>query len=239
MEKLYDNLKNKFDNYRFENTVENEKDLIDSLDEFVSELKFDSIIDTNKYRNNVLILISENFLPDNYNQFKILMYQFFNKKIENPIMITARQIKLDLEKDYSERDYSNCEWEAKLNLVETFGRFWNRNSFLMISDVYNNIFKDFPRTGILQYLDYGLNQEYIKGLNDSFSYILGKTSYLENAEKSLCDKLDNHELYRLKYCEPEVYSNMLFEEIENLYLLDNTIADIEDNLENNPFDVDF
>ena len=81
MEKLYDDLKNKFDNYRFENTVENEKDLIDSLDEFVSELKFDSIIDTNKYRNNVLILISENFLPDNYNQFKILMYQFFNKKL--------------------------------------------------------------------------------------------------------------------------------------------------------------
>lgn len=87
MQKLYEDLINKVDKYKRDGSIEDEKVLIESLDNFVSAKSFDSIVDSNDYRNKVLILLNEYLydslmnLPDDYRQFEILLHQFFNKKL--------------------------------------------------------------------------------------------------------------------------------------------------------------
>ena len=43
-----------------------------------------------------------------------------------------------------------------------------------------------------------------------------KSTYLEEAEDSLSDKLDIQQIYQLKYFEPEVYAEILSDEIDFL-----------------------
>lgn len=219
MQKLYEDLINKVDKYKRDGSIEDEKVLIESLDNFVSAKSFDSIVDSNDYRNKVLILLNEYLydslmnLPDDYRQFEILLHQFFNKKIINPIEYLSPKIKADLERDDDDREHSVDEWESILDYASELGVFWGGHSELSIGEIYNNIFESFPRTNFLKYLDYGLNTQHLKDLDKSLDYTLETAIYVEYAEDSLLNKFDVQQIHQLQYFEPEVYSKMLSDEL--------------------------
>ena len=219
MQKLYEDLISKVDKYKREDNIESENALIESLDNFVSAKSFKSIVDSNDYRNKVLILLNEDLydslmnLPDNYRQFEILLHQFFNKKIINPIKYLSLQIKSDLERDDEDREHSTDEWESMLEYASKLSVFWDRHSELSIGEIYNNIFESLPRMNFLKYLDYGLNPQHLKDLDKSLGDTLETAAYIEDAEASLSDKLDIQQIYQLKYFEPHVYAEMLSDEL--------------------------
>ena len=222
MQKQYEDLRNKADKYYREFEITDENLFIESLDTFVNAKAFDSIIEANDYRNKVLIVLNEDLygslinLPDNYNQFEILLHQFFSKKISNPIKLLASQIDSDLEQNDEDREHSADEWESMLDYASKLGAFWDGHSELSIGEIYNNIYESFPRTNLLRHLNYGLNPQHLKDLDESLADTLEKTAYLEDAEDSLVEMTDIQQLYQLKYFEPEIYAEMLSDEIDCL-----------------------
>ena len=221
MQKLYEDLKKKVEEYKCEENIDNENALIESLDTFVNAKSFDSIIDSNKYRNKVLILLNEDLydslmnLPDNYIQFEILLHQFFNKRIINPIKYLSPKIKVDLERDDDDenREHTVEEWDSMLVYANKLAIFWDGEYELSVSEIYNNVFKSFPRLNFLKYLDYRLNPQYLKDLDESLGDTLESSSYIEDAEDYLLNKFDIQQIYQLKYFEPNVYDKMLSDEI--------------------------
>ena len=155
-------------------------------------------------------------LPENYKQFEILLYQFFNKKISNPLKFISSQIGADLERNEEDREHSADEWESMLEYASKLGVFWDGHSELSIGEIYNNIYESFPRTNLLRHLNYGLNPQHLKDLDESLADTLEKLPYLEDAEDSLTEISDVEQLYPLKYFEPNVYAEMLSDEIEFL-----------------------
>ena len=222
MQKLYEDLRNKFDNYYSEESIEAENTLIESLDNFVNAKVFDSIVEANDYRNKVFIVLNEDLngslinLPENYKQFEILLHQFFNKKISNPLKFISSQIGADLERNEEDREHSLDEWESMLDYADELNTFWDGQIEMSVAEIYANIFKIFPRTNLLRHLDYGLNPQHLKDLEESLADTLEKTSYLEDAEYSLLENNEIQYLYQLKYFEPDVYAEILSDEIEFL-----------------------
>ena len=222
MQKLYEDLRDKLDKYYNEDSFDNENALIESLDKFVSAKEFDSIVEANEYRNKVLILLNEGLtgtlmnLPDTYKQFEILSHQFFNKRIDNPIRYLGHQIAEDLDKDETDRERTDDEWESLLEFSKRLAVFWDSESELDVAKIYSNIFEYYPRTDILKNLNYGLNPQHLKDLDESLADTLERSSHLEDAEESLLDKFDIQQIYQLKYFEPEVYAEMLSDEIDFL-----------------------
>ena len=222
MQKLYEDLRNKADKYYREFEITDENLFIESLDTFVNAKAFDSIVEANDYRNKVLIVLNEDLygslinLPENYNQFEILLHKFFNKKISNPIKILVSEIDLDLKRNDEDRVHSADEWDSMLEYASKLGAFWDGHSELSIGEIYNNIYESFPRTNLLRHLNYGLNPQHLKDLDESLVDTLEKLRYLEDAEGSLTEISDVEQLYQLKYFEPNVYAEMLSDEIEFL-----------------------
>lgn len=222
MQKQYEDLRNKADKYYREFEITDENLFIESLDTFVNAKAFDSIVEANDYRNKVLIVLNEALygslinLPDNYKQFEILLHQFFNKKISNPLKFISSQIGADLERNEEDREHSADEWESMLEYASKLGAFWDGHSELSIGEIYNNIYESFPRTNLLRHLNYGLNPQHLKDLDESLADTLEKLPYLEDAEDSLTEISDVEQLYQLKYFEPNVYAEMLSDEIEFL-----------------------
>lgn len=222
MQKLYEDLRNKADKYYREFEITDENLFIESLDTFVNAKAFDSIVEANDYRNKVLIVLNEDLygslinLPENYNQFEILLHQFFNKKISNPIKFLVSEIDLDLKRNDEDREHSADEWDSMLEYASKLGAFWDGHSELSIGEIYNNIYESFPRTNLLRHLNYGLNPQHLKDLDESLVDTLEKLRYLEDAEGSLTEISDVEQLYQLKYFEPNVYAEMLSDEIEFL-----------------------
>lgn len=222
MQKQYEDLRNKADKYYREFEIIDENLFIESLDNFVNAKAFDSIVEANAYRNKVLIVLNEDLygslmnLPENYKQFEILLHQFFNKKISNPLKFISSQIGADLERNEEDREHSADEWESMLEYASKLGAFWDGHSELSIGEIYNNIYESFPRTNLLRHLNYGLNPQHLKDLEESLADTLEKTSYLEDAENSLTEINDIQQLYQLKYFEPDVYAEMLSDEIDFL-----------------------
>ena len=68
----------------------------------------------------------------------------------------------------------------------------------------------------MRHLNYGLNPQHLKDLDESLADTLEKLPYLEDAEDSLTEISDVEQLYQLKYFEPNVYAEMLSDEIEFL-----------------------
>lgn len=222
MQKLYEDLRNKADKYYREFEITDENLFIESLDTFVNAKAFDSIVEANDYRNKVLIVLNEDLygslinLPENYIQFEILLHQFFNKKISNPIKFLVSEIDLDLKRNDEDREHSADEWDSMLEYASKLGAFWDGHSELSIGEIYNNIYESFPRTNLLRHLNYGLNPQHLKDLDESLVDTLEKLRYLEDAEGSLTEISDVEQLYQLKYFEPNVYAEMLSDEIEFL-----------------------
>lgn len=222
MQKQYEDLRNKADKYYREFEIIDENLFIESLDNFVNAKAFDSIVEANAYRNKVLIVLNEDLygslmnLPENYKQFEILLHQFFNKKISNPLKFISSQIGADLERNEEDREHSADEWESMLEYASKLGVFWDGHSELSIGEIYNNIYESFPRTNLLRHLNYGLNSQHLKDLDESLADTLEKLPYLEDAEDSLTEISDVEQLYQLKYFEPNVYAEMLSDEIEFL-----------------------
>lgn len=222
MQKQYEDLRNKLSNYYDDDSFDNENALIEALDNYVSAKEFDSIVETNEYRNKVLIILNEDLtgtlidLPDTYKQFEILLHQFFNKKINNPIQYLGHQIAEDLNKDENDRERTDDEWESLLEFSKRLAVFWDSESELTVDKIYANIFEYYPRTDILKHLNYGLNPQHLKDLEESLANTLEKSAHIEDAEDSLLDKFDIQQIYQLKYFEPEVYAEMLDDELEFL-----------------------
>lgn len=241
MQKQYEDLRNKADKYYREFEITDENLFIESLDTFVNAKAFDSIVEANDYRNKVLIVLNEALygslinLPDNYKQFEILLHQFFNKKISNPLKFISSQIGADLERNEEDREHSADEWESMLEYASKLGAFWDGHSELSIGEIYNNIYESFPRTNLLRHLNYGLNPQHLKDLDESLADTLEKLPYLEDAEDSLTEISDVEQLYQLKYFEPNVYAEMLSDEIEFLQTgiepVDIVIVDDEESQE--------
>ena len=103
-----------------------------------------------------------------------------------------------------------------LDYASKLGAFWDGHSELSIGEIYNNIYESFPRTNLLRHLNYGLNPQHLKDLDESLADTLEKTAYLEDAEDSLVEMTDIQQLYQLKYFEPEIYAEMLSDEIDCL-----------------------
>ena len=222
MQKLYADLRDKADKYYREFEITDENLFIESLDNFVNAKAFDSIVEANAYRNKVLIVLNEDLygslmnLPENYKQFEILLYQFFNKKISNPLKFISSQIGADLERNEEDREHSVDEWESMLEYASKLGAFWDGHSELSIGEIYNKIYESFPRINLLKHLDYGLNPQHLKDLDESLADTLEKLPYLEDAKDSLLENNEIQYLYQLKYFEPDVYAEMLSDEIEFL-----------------------
>lgn len=241
MQKLYADLRDKADKYYREFEIIDENLFIESLDNFVNAKAFDSIVEANAYRNKVLIVLNEDLygslmnLPENYKQFEILLHQFFNKKISNPLKFISSQIGADLERNEEDREHSADEWESMLEYASKLGAFWDGHSELSIGEIYNNIYESFPRTNLLRHLNYGLNPQHLKDLDESLADTLEKLPYLEDAEDSLTEISDVEQLYQLKYFEPNVYAEMLSDEIEFLQTgiepVDIVIVDDEESQE--------
>lgn len=195
--------------------------MIEALDNYVSAKEFDSIFETNEYRNKVLIILNEDLtgtlidLLDTYKQFEILLHQFFDKKISNPVKFIVNQLDIDLKRN-DDREYSADEWKFMLDYADELNTFWDGQIEMSVAEIYDNIFKIFPRTNLLRHLDYGLNPQHLKDLEESLADTLEKTSYLEDAEDSLTEINDIQYLYQLKYFEPDVYAEMLSDEIDFL-----------------------
>lgn len=222
MQKLYEDLISKVGKYKREGGNGNENSFIESLENFVNAKSFDSIVEANDYRNKVLIILNEYLygslmnLPNNYKQFEILLHQFFNKNISNPIKLLVSQIDADLERNDEDREHSVDEWQSILDYSYKLGTFWDGQSELSVGELYNNIFESFPRTNLLRHLNYGLNPQHLKDLDESLADTLEKTAYLEDAEDSLTEISDIQQIYQLKYFEPDVYAEMLSDEIDFL-----------------------
>ncbi len=222
MQKLYADLRDKVDKYYREFEITDENLFIESLDNFVNAKAFDSIVEINAYRNKVLIVLNEDLygslmnLPENYKQFEILLHQFFDKKISNPLKFIVNQLDIDLKRNDKDREHSADEWESMLDYADELNTFWDGQIEMSVAEIYDNIFKIFPRTNLLRHLDYGLNPQHLKDLEESLADTLEKTSYLEDAEDSLLENNEIQYLYQLKYFEPDVYAEMLSDEIELL-----------------------
>lgn len=222
MQKQYEELRNKLSNYYDDDSFDNENALIEALDNYVSAKEFDSIFETNEYRNKVLIILNEDLtgtlidLLDTYKQFEILLHQFFDKKISNPVKFIVNQLDIDLKRNDDDREYSADEWKSMLDYADELNTFWDGQIEMSVAEIYDNIFKIFPRTNLLRHLDYGLNPQHLKDLEESLADTLEKTSYLEDAEDSLTEINDIQYLYQLKYFEPDVYAEMLSNEIDFL-----------------------
>lgn len=222
MQKLYADLRDKADKYYREFEITDENLFIESLDNFVNAKAFDSIVEANVYRNKVLIVLNEDLygslmnLPENYKQFEILLHQFFDKKISNPVKFIVNQLDIDLKRNDDDREHSSDEWESMLDYADELNTFWDGQIEMSVAEIYDNIFKIFPRTNLLRHLDYGLNPQHLKDLEESLADTLEKTSYLEDAENSLTEINDIQQLYQLKYFEPDVYAEMLSDEIDFL-----------------------
>lgn len=222
MQKQYEELRNKLSNYYDDDSFDNENALIEALDNYVSAKEFDSIFETNEYRNKVLIILNEDLtgtlidLLDTYKQFEILLHQFFDKKISNPVKFIVDQLDIDLKRNDDDREHSADEWKSMLDYADELNTFWDGQIEMSVAEIYDNIFKIFPRTNLLRHLDYGLNPQHLKDLEESLADTLEKTSYLEDAEDSLTEINDIQYLYQLKYFEPDVYAEMLSDEIDFL-----------------------
>lgn len=222
MQKQYEELRNKLSNYYDDDSFDNENALIEALDNYVSAKEFDSIFETNEYRNKVLIILNEDLtgtlidLLDTYKQFEILLHQFFDKKISNPVKFIVNQLDIDLKRNDDDREHSADEWKSMLDYADELNTFWDGQIEMSVAEIYDNIFKIFPRTNLLRHLDYGLNPQHLKDLEESLADTLEKTSYLEDAEDSLTEINDIQYLYQLKYFEPDVYAEMLSDEIDFL-----------------------
>ena len=145
-----------------------------------------------------------------------MLHQFFDKKISNPVKFIVNQLDIDLKRNNDDREHSSDEWESMLDYADELNTFWDGQIEMSVSEIYDNIFKIFPRTNLLRHLDYGLNPQHLKDLEESLADTLEKTSYLEDAENSLTEINDIQQLYQLKYFEPDVYAEMLSDEIEFL-----------------------
>ena len=126
-------------------------------------------------------------------------------KIENIVLMNG------------DREHSADEWESMLDYADELNTFWDGQIEMSVAEIYANIFKIFPRTNLLRHLDYGLNPQHLKDLEESLADTLEKTSYLEDAEDSLLENNEIQYLYQLKYFEPDVYAEMLSDEIELLH----------------------
>lgn len=232
MKKLYEDLQGKVLSYTENTSMENESKLIDSLDNLINELfytiqnpgvsYFEKKVNANKYRNIALVIINDFvngdllYFPENFEQFDILVYQFSNRTLVNPIHTLGSQMKLDLDKPQEERDYDNDEWELMLDYSSKLATYWDGHEISNIGDIYGQLYEDFPRTGVLKYWNYGLIPQSLVDLRQSFENKLTKSTYLEDAEDSLIDKTDVEYLIHLKYYEPEVYNEMILDEVDAL-----------------------
>ena len=232
MKKLYEDLQGKVLSYTENTSMENESRLIDSLDNLINELfytiqnpgvsYFEKKVNANKYRNIALVIIDDFvngdllYFPENFEQFDILVYQFSNRTLVNPIQTLGSQMKLDLDKPEDERDYDNDEWDLMLDYSSKLATYWDGNEMSNIGDIYGQLYEEFPRTGVLKYWNYGLTPQSLSDLRHSFETKLTKSTYLEDAEDSLIEKTDVEYLIHLKYYEPEVYNEMILDEVDAL-----------------------
>lgn len=243
MNELYENLKLSVFDYAKYPIESKENIMIDSLNSFVNELysKENYPNDTysarfemkNMYRNLILLIIDDYTgsklyqFPKSIEQLQNLINQFYDAKLDNPIVIIGAKMKSDLEKPESQREHTNEEWDLKMELGIDLAKYWNGKSYSNLYDIYNSLLKDYPRASILIHWDYGLDSQSYLDLENSLNTKLLQSGFLEDAKQSLMDKHGEDCIINTKYKNRIVYYNLLFNEILDLQ---NRIETFEDEL---------
>lgn len=233
MEELYEKLKMSIFNYGRYPVVIHENAMINSLNVFVNELyskenypndTYGALCDRrNTYRNLILLVINDYIdcklhkFPKSIEQLLNLIYQFSDTKLENPVTELGTVMKADMEKSEDLREYSNEEWEAKLELAIVLSRYWDGAKYSNLYDIYNSLLKEYPRVGVLKNWDYGLDHKSCLSMINNLKYKIGQSSYLEDAKKSLIDKHHGEDFVLDTECKnSSAYYDLLFNEILDL-----------------------
>ena len=243
MEELYEKLKSSIFNYGRYPVVIHENAMINSLNVFVNELyskenypndTYGALCDRrNTYRNLILLVINDYIdcklhkFPKSIEQLLNLIYQFSDTKLENPVTELGTLMKADMEKSEELREYSNEEWEAKLELAIVLSRYWDGAKYSNLYDIYNSLLKEYPRVGVLKNWDYGLDHKSCLSMINNLKYKIGQSSYLEDAKKSLIDKHGEDFVLDTECKNSSAYYDLLFNEILDL---DNRYKIYEDDL---------
>ena len=243
MNELYEKLKLSVFDYGKYPITDNDNVMIESLNAFVNELysKENYPNDTysarckmrNTYRNLILLIINDYIgcklyqFPKSIEQLQNLINQFYDIKLDNPIAILGSKMKEDLEKPENQRDYTNDEWDLKMELGMDLAKYWDGNSYSNLYDIYNSLLKEYPRAGVLIHWDYGLDPQSCIDLKNNLNDKLIQSDFLEDAKQSLMDKHGQDCIIDTKYKNRSVYYNLLFNEILDLQ---NRIENWEDEL---------
>lgn len=232
MNLLYETLKSNVYEYAKYSIISNEKSLIESLDSFIDDLySVDNFPNdthlkrkemANIYRNLTLLIINDyatgniSGFPNSEGQLYVLINQFYDISLVNPVITHIKDREKDLERPMSGRQHSNYEWDNIIDTANGLSKYWNDMESISVYDVQNNLLEEYPRTGILKYWNYGLDPQYILDLAKSSNDRISKSTYLKSAEKSIEDKYGRDYILHAKYKEPEIYHNLLFDEIVKL-----------------------
>lgn len=229
MQKLYDDFKSNVYYYGGYPDFHNERNLIKSLDIFVNELySGENYLNENyitrcemknDYRNVILLIINDfvsnklRQFPSSIEQLHILVKNFYDKKLKNPVVEIGYAMRSDLEKPVDERKYTNEEWESKMDLANYLAKYWEGDAYSNLYDIYNSLFKEYPRVNILKHWNYGFDPQSFIDLENSLNERLGQSSYLKEAERFLNEKYEFDDISNLKNKNSNIYHDLLFNEL--------------------------
>ena len=226
MNKLYFDFESKVYDYGGYPSSDHERNLINSLDNFLNELyskehysnkSYMAICEMKNVCRNTILLIINDFtsnklrqFPNSIEQMQILIRYFYDKKLNNPVIIEGSLMRSDLEKSIDERKYTNEEWDAKIDLAMDLAKYWDGESSSSFYDIYNLLFKEYPRVNILKHWNYGFDPQSFMDVDNSLNERLGQSTYLKEAEQFLNDKYGVDDIPDIKRKNSNVYHELLF-----------------------------
>lgn len=106
--------------------------------------------------------INTNHLIRNY-------FYYCGKTLINPVLAIKKNLETDIFKSENERDYTNTEWEEKLELVERQAEFWGGREERSMLGLLIESSRRIPKLGFLKFLDYGY-----QNINDDVCAVFNK-----------------------------------------------------------------
>lgn len=106
--------------------------------------------------------INTNHLIRNY-------FYYCGKTLINPVLAIKKNLETDIFKSENERDYTNTEWEEKLELVERQAEFWGGREERSLLGLLIESSRRIPKLGFLKFLDYGY-----QNINDDVCAVFNK-----------------------------------------------------------------
>jgi hypothetical protein len=121
--------------------------------------------------------INTNHLIRNY-------FYYCGKTLINPVLAIKKNLETDIFKSENERDYTNTEWEEKLELVERQAEFWGGREERSMLGLLIESSRRIPKLGFLKFLDYGY-----QNINDDVCAVFNKRLWEAVRTSDISDEL--------------------------------------------------